>query len=299
MNCRDVREMADSFLCEELLTETNHDILRHLETCPSCRTEIDARRHLRGALQVAFDRAPDLRPRPEFGNRLRELLREEAADHHRSWTVSRRWFALAAGVVLAAALTVAVFLNRLPAPTDALARDAVGDHRNCALKFRLVRAPVPLEEAAQRFDRAYGLLLSAPPNDISTPDGPARVVERHSCAYGARRFGHVIMEYRGRVVSLLMTGNEGAAGPTDTADAIPHVIGRPMNGLSVVSVNGTHHAILLVSDLESHELTQLSRIVSVPLAQRLQGRLLPDRSTLAALFAPSNGPAFESDPPDR
>ena len=37
MTCRDVREAADSFLCDELLTETNHDILQHLDTCPSCR----------------------------------------------------------------------------------------------------------------------------------------------------------------------------------------------------------------------------------------------------------------------
>ena len=40
MECRDVREMADSFLGEELLTETNHEILRHLETCPVCRAEL-------------------------------------------------------------------------------------------------------------------------------------------------------------------------------------------------------------------------------------------------------------------
>jgi hypothetical protein len=45
-------------------------------------------------------------------------------------------------------------------------------------------------------DPNYRLLLSAPPDDISTPDGPVRVVERHSCAYGAHRFGHVILQYR-------------------------------------------------------------------------------------------------------
>jgi hypothetical protein len=37
-----------------------------------------------------------------------------------------------------------------------------------------------------------------------------------------------------------------------------------MDGLSVVSVNGRRHAILLVGDLGSTELTQLSRIVSLP-----------------------------------
>ena len=160
-------------------------------------------------------------------------------------------------------------MKRSAVPAEALARDAIGDHQNCALKYRLVRTPVPLEEAAQRFDSAYRLLLSAPPDDVPTPDGPARVTERHSCAYGARRFGHVIMEYHGRVVSLLMTTNDGGTGNVGQ-DAIPHLIGRPMNGLSVVSVNGTHHAILLVSDLDSAELAQLSRAVSVPLARRLE-----------------------------
>ena len=142
---------------------------------------------------------------------------------------------------------------------------------------------MPLEEAAQQFDNAYRLLLNAPPDDVSTPDGVARVTERHSCAYGARRFGHVIMEYRGRVVSLLMTANNGETGDVGQ-DAIPRVIGRPMNGLSVVSVHGTRHAILLVSDLDSAELAQLSRAVSVPLARRLEGSLMPDRGSIASLL---------------
>ena len=171
--------------------------------------------------------------------------------------------------MLAAGVTGAILLERSPAPADALARDAIGDHLNCALKYRLVRRPVPLEEAAQRFDSAYRLLLSAPPDDISTPDGPVRVVERHSCAYGAHRFGHVILQYRGRVVSLLVTANDRATAAAESAEAIPHVIGRPIGELSVVSVNGSRHAVMLVSDLEHNELTHLAGIVSLPLVQRL------------------------------
>ena len=215
MNCRDVRDMADSFLCEELLTETNHEILRHLDTCPLCRTEIEARRRLRGALRDAFTRAPELQPSAEFPNRLREQLREVSLRRARPWSVSRSWLALAAGVVLAAGLAGIVFMKRSAVPAEALARDAVGDHQNCALKYRLVRMPVPLEEAAQQFDSAYRLLLSAPPDDVPTLDGSARVTERHACAYGARRFGHVIMQYHGRVVSLLMTANDGERATMD------------------------------------------------------------------------------------
>jgi hypothetical protein len=136
---------------------------------------------------------------------------------------------------------------------------------------------VPLEEAAQRFDSAYRLLLSAPPDDLSTPDGPVRVVERHSCAFGGRRFGHVILQYRGRVVSLLVTANDGGTRAAESADVIPHVIGSPIDGLSVVSVDGSRHAVMLVSDLADSELTQLAGIVSLPLVQRL-GDVTPDRT---------------------
>lgn len=283
MNCRDVRDMADSFLCEELLTETNHDILRHLDTCPLCRTEIDARRRLRSAVRDAFNRAPELRSSAEFQNRLRDQLRDASVRGSGLRSLSWRWLALAAGVVLAVGVAGVALIKSSVDPTEALARDAVGDHQNCALKYRLVRMPVPLEEAAQQFDSAYRLLLSAPPDDIPTPDGPARVTERHSCAYGAHRFGHVIIEYRGRVVSLLMASNDDAGGIRQ--DAIPHVIGRPMNGLSVVAVNGTDHAILLVGDLESTQLAQLSRAVSVPLARRLGMSAVPVRGTLPWLLA--------------
>jgi hypothetical protein len=157
--------------------------------------------------------------------------------------------------------------------------------------------PVPLEDAAQRFDRAYRLLSNAPPDDVAAPGGSARVVDRHSCVYGERRFGHVIMEYRGKVVSLLMTASDPSSGG-EAADALPHVIGRSRNGLSVVSVRGSRHAILLVGDLPSGELTELAKVVSLPLAQQLAGRLgSAEGNTLAALIAPQPfatafGPVF-------
>lgn len=295
MTCGDVRDVADSLKGDERPSETNHEILRHLDTCPSCRAEIDARRTVRGALRVAFDRAADLRPRAEFTVRLGRQLRDAATREQSSRTPTRRWFALAASVLCAAGLTaMLVDTGSLP-PGDALARDAIGDHWNCALKYRIVRTPMPLEEAAQRFDRAFRLLVSTPPDDISTPAGPARVVDRHSCSYGARRFGHIVMQHRGRVVSLLMTTNEAPAADNDETDAIPHLIGRPVNGLSVVSVAGAHHAILLVGDLDTTELTQLSHAVSVPLVRRLAGRgavapllltaRLGDRDTVFGTFS--------------
>lgn len=284
MNCHDVREMADSFLSEELLTETNHEIVRHLETCAACRDELDSRRRLRGALRDAFARAPGLQPSAGFHDRLRAQIR--SAQPSGRTRFSPRWLALAAGLLLVAGITGGVLMRRSAIRSDALARDAVGDHQNCALKYRLARAPVPLADAALQFDSAYRVLQTAPPDQIPMADGTARVTERHSCAYGDHRFGHVIMEYQGRVVSLLMTAHDTRTGAS-RAEAIPHVIGRPVDGLSVVSVNGASHAVLLVSDLSTGELTQLSNAVSLPLVRRLDAALAPAERVIAtSTFVP-------------
>jgi hypothetical protein len=281
-------DVANPFLSDELLTETNHEILQHLDTCPSCRAEMAVRRQLRGSLKAAFDRAADLQAAPDFAERLREQIRAAAADAGRDRPFSRRWLMLAASVVLTAGVAGAVFMTRSTAPLDALARDAIADHWSCGLKNRPLGTRVSLEEAAQRFDRAYRLLVKAPPDEISTPNGPARVVDRHSCAYGPRRFGHVILHYRQHVVSLLVTADdEGLGGVALPPDLDPHLRGEPVNGLSVASIRGAHHAILLVSDLEGPELTQLSTTVSVPLVDQLVSGLIPPAATAVAAFYPN------------
>ena len=286
MTCRDFRDVADSFLSDELLTETNHEILQHLDTCPSCRAEIEVRRQLRGSLRAAFDRAPDLETPPGFAERLRDHVRAGVVDARRDTLFSRHWLMFAASAVFAAGLA-GVFLTHSTAPVDALARDAIGNHWNCALKNRKVRTPVPLEEAAQRFDSAYRVLLKAPPNEIPTPNGPMRVTDRHSCAFGTRRFGHVILEYHEHVVSLLVTADDQRAGAVALPlDLDPRLHGGPVDGLSVASVHGAHHAILLVSDLDGRELKQLSTAVSVPLADQLLSGLIPPAANALASLSP-------------
>jgi predicted anti-sigma-YlaC factor YlaD len=48
MQCREFREIADSYLSNELMVETNHGVIAHLEQCAECRQELKARRELRG-----------------------------------------------------------------------------------------------------------------------------------------------------------------------------------------------------------------------------------------------------------
>ena len=78
MQCRDFRGVADSFLSDELLVETNLDVIAHLETCADCRRELAARRALRTILRTAFAKADDLQMPQEFASRLQSDLRVAA-----------------------------------------------------------------------------------------------------------------------------------------------------------------------------------------------------------------------------
>jgi len=78
MRCQEFREMTDSYLNDELLVETNHDVLHHLENCAGCRSELAAHRALRARLRAAVKNAPETRINTIFARRLDAILREGA-----------------------------------------------------------------------------------------------------------------------------------------------------------------------------------------------------------------------------
>jgi len=273
MDCRDVRELADSFLAEELLTETNHEILRHLETCPGCGTDLAARRALREGVRRAFQHASDLDSRPEFLTQLRASLQNAA--HHvpaRRGIRFQGWWALAATVLLAAGLGLAYRGRDWMMATGALARAAVGDHRNCALQFRLAEKPISLEDAAQRYGAAYRVLETLPPNDVMTAVGPAHVLERHACVYGGRRFGHIVFEYRGERVSLLVTAAEGGLLLALPGEALPHVTSASrIDDMSVASFRASGQMVFFAGDVAQADLIALAEALAEPLYRELAG----------------------------
>jgi len=86
MQCSDFYKIADSYLGDELLIETNHEVISHLEACPACRRELAARRELRVQLRAAFANSAALQPSPAFTNRLHMQLRAKAL--HETTTVT-------------------------------------------------------------------------------------------------------------------------------------------------------------------------------------------------------------------
>jgi anti-sigma factor RsiW len=268
MDCRDVRNLADSFLAEELLMETNHEMLRHLETCHSCRRDLAERRSLRDRVRQAFAGAARLDARPEFAATLEAKLRQATLDvSARRRFRSRGWWALAAALLLAATIGLVVDRSRDWMAMGALARAAVGDHRYCALQFRLTEKPISLDEAARRYGVAYRVLERLPPDDIRTASGSAHVLERHACIYKGQRFAHIVFEFRGARVSMLVAdaGGSGAPSAGETTIDAPGQI----DGLSLVSFRTTGHVVLFTGEIATADLRALADAVALPLRRGL------------------------------
>jgi len=244
MECREVRELADSFLSEELLTETNHEILRHLDSCRSCRAEIDARRSLRASVRTAFGRVEELQSRPAFVSELRATLRDSAGvAPPRRLSAWGGWWAMAATLVLAAGIG-SFWVRDWIAMAGSLARAAVGDHENCALHFALAEKPIPLEEA-DAGNAVYRLFEQIPPSDVITDSGPAHVLARHVCIYEGRTFVHVVLSYQGQPVSLLVT-TAGGSRPL-ALQTSPHMTaGSRIDDMAIASLQAPGHLVYLV-----------------------------------------------------
>jgi hypothetical protein len=211
---------------------------------------------LRERLRGAFARADYLRPRPELSEELRQRLRPQPRQVSRR-SVLQSWWAIAAGLVLAAGGGLFVRGAGSRSRLAVLARAAAGDHQNCAIRFNLAEQPIALEEAGRRYGAPYTALATFQPPAVA---GPLEPIGRHSCVYDGRRFGHVIFSSRGTVVSLLVTtGTPPDAPALEPAEPGPAVVAMPAGPF----------VAFVVADLDGRELLQLAQTLANPLSRLL------------------------------
>jgi hypothetical protein len=261
MECWEVRRLADAFVTEQVSVETAEAIVAHLERCAACREDIDGLRRLRAATRAAFERARDLQPRPAFVEELASRVRSAAAAKGATRWSRRGWLAAAASVLLGVTAGWG-WREWSTARLSALLTAAAGDHRNCALTFALEEPPIPLDEAARRFGGAYGRLRNVGPSPSALPGGPITVIDRHSCVFDGRRFSHLVLRYKGELVSVLVTEQVGR-------DIGTAVRSQPAtDGLHVATI-GNDHSVFVVSSLSEQDVLDVGRAIAPPLARAL------------------------------
>ena len=273
MECREVRPLIEAFVSEQLLVETTQAIVAHLERCPGCRAEVDGLRRTRTALRSAVETSADLSPRPEFLSMLAGRLQTEAARRRPARLRRRAWMAIAASLIVVVGSAVA--LREWSASTlEALLHAAVGDHRFCALTFKLAEPPIPLAEAAQRFGGVHALLAAVEPDTTTLSGGPLRVLERHSCVFEGRRFVHIVLHYKDEPISVLVPTDRdqlssdlwGVGPPTDGTTAV-----TVNEGFHVASFRSARHVVFVVSSLNDHDLHEVATAVVGPVSRALAG----------------------------
>jgi hypothetical protein len=274
VRCQDVREIADSFLSDELQTEPKYQVVKHLDRCTECQRELAARRQLRYTLRASFAHAEKLRMRSEFADNLRAQLRAVALRETKRPSPRLAWLAMAACLVIVLGSGLRMILRQqdgeevaLRAAMAEISKSAVGDHSNCAIKFRLLEKPIPLEEAGLKYDRAYLNLTEVVNARLADLSSNIQLVESHSCVFDGRRFAHVVLRDHGSLVSLLVTDLSDPEVGSGTKHSVSHgtqqvFVCPEFEGYQVACFKTASHAIFLVSDLAQGENLAVARLLA-------------------------------------
>jgi anti-sigma factor RsiW len=206
----------DSYISNELLVETNHEVLRHLESCPECAGEVEARSRMKSRLKAAA--LHQVVP-ADLEARVRESLRTETVRGGSSWT---KWVGAAAAVVV---LTVGgwmavprwtqpampdiadrkgqdAFIQRVSDSLSEVLKVGLRDHIHCSVFRRYPKNPPSAGEMAQKLGPAYQEL--APLVKSRVPE-EYRIILAHQCGYQGRRFVHLTLSNGSNLISLVIT----------------------------------------------------------------------------------------------
>lgn len=221
-HCKRIRSYLDSYLNNELMVETNHEVLTHLEACGTCSRSLEDRARLKAQLKRAVmqEYAP-----AALRERIASDLRRTRGFSFKTLSLS---FAAAAAVLVIAAATF-FSLHSGAEPLSLQADVAPGDvsgqvlkigfdnHVFCTIDHELANSEFTAEQMSEELGSEYAGLVALLREKM--PQGYP-VVVGHRCHYQGREFIHLIMRNQNDVVSLVITRKNGETFPTDGVAAI-------------------------------------------------------------------------------
>ncbi len=257
-DCKLVLDRLDSALDLRQLAETDLAVIRHLETCPECSRELEARQAVQSRLRTAVR---GFSVTPEIERRL--------ADHDalRKPSGTRSIMLIAAALVLSAGTVVTYRLGHLRLTSGAresyissisqqvsgIMRVGLGDHVQCTVFHGFDRNPPPPDAA---LPPEYKDLIALVKDNV--PAG-YRVITAHQCHYHGRKFIHLSATNGSGLISLVITRK--AEGESFAKDQLPQILSQ--SGIQLYSENVQRfeiagfetkdHLVYVVSDLEGRK----------------------------------------------
>ncbi len=281
MQCKDFREIADSYLSDELLVETNHEVFRHLENCESCRRELGGRREVRSKLHVAVISAPESQIDAVFAANLRQSLEKEAfrgnsfSDFFQTIFQTKMFAATAAALLVAFLIGFAFWGNSGDGNYVAsnnnfyktawtnVSTKALGDHEHCALDKYDYWKEKDVTETAE--EKVFGEKVI---NKIrSETTRPVELISIHDCEVEGKNFHHTIVNVGNHIVSITQTASEIAPNANQRATA-PELFAMRRENFELAGFTENGEAFYVISDLPEAENKRIAEIFSGSLEAR-------------------------------
>ena len=274
MQCREFVEVSESYLNDELMVETNHQINHHLEHCPDCRADFASRRILRKRVNSAGRNAADFKINPVFNNKLEDRLMEEALRSNfweKLWLSPKLLIPAMAAVILAFGFGI-FYLNSggvngiavdnsLTIGLAELAHFATGQHKDCALEKLGMWEDMSKSDYPQKTAYTEKILtpLKAKYSD------KVEMLSIHDCEYQGKQFTHVVIRNGSNIVSVFFDKPDVLSTPRDSR--VSPIMSGVEDGLQVASFVINTQAIFVVSDLPETENLNVARTLSSSLGQ--------------------------------
>jgi anti-sigma factor (TIGR02949 family) len=258
-DCKSVRDHLDSYINNELLVETCHEVLKHLESCEDCSREMEERLRAKDLLKKAVKR--DAAP-AELKERIQRELYKKSAP---AW---RYWAAAAAMITLLAAGLGAARLWRSPAASKMgaqILKVGLDDHVHCAVERQFAERRFSTEEMSYRLGAEYFGLVPLVEQEVP---GEYDVVVGHRCRTNKREYVHLILKSSQTAVSLVITRKEGES--FERSD-LPAVLGAsgvpvyrsPLEGYEVTGFETRDYLAFVVSDAAGADNLQVASGLAV------------------------------------
>lgn len=225
--CDRTRKYLDSYISSELLVETNHEILRHLEGCPACSAELETRTKIRARLKGAVKNQA---VPPELQAGIRKRLQDKSSGIWFTAGWSQWAVAVAASLAICAGIWVNYSHERMPELSDrpgqnayiqtvsanlaAVLKVGLGDHIHCSIFRKYPQNPPSIEKMEAALGPLYKGLL--PVVRAAAPEG-YRVIMAHQCSYAGRKYIHLTLKRGGDLLSLVVARKN----PGESLDGLP------------------------------------------------------------------------------
>jgi anti-sigma factor RsiW len=275
-NCKKLRAYLDSYLNNELLVETTHEVLRHLEQCPDCYEALENRRRVKQLLKTAVMKES---ASPALQEKIRKSIRKDSSRGWPAWTL-----VAAAAVILIAISIVGLRLWDRTSSTrpDTVAKLAgaqileVGlkDHVHCALDSGFANRVFTEAEMREKLGPEFFGLVGMVKEKIP---GNYQVVVGHRCKANGREYVHLILKSPQTALSLVVTKKNGESFTQNHVAAILEssgvpVFGAHMNNLEVAGFETRDYLAFVVSDLSREDNLQMAAALA-PQVQELLSKL--------------------------